>query len=105
MLINVDDLAIVEGVIALAKSFKREVIAEGVETIEHGTALLQLGCELAQGYGIARPMPASDIPAWISRWEPDISWRNAAWLVTLLGHTEARLTLASVWPSSDLIQI
>ncbi|MGK0442974.1 MAG: EAL domain-containing protein (putative c-di-GMP-specific phosphodiesterase class I) [Pseudohongiellaceae bacterium] len=66
----------VEGVIALAKSFKREVIAEGVETIEHGTTLLQLGCELAQGYGIARPMPASDVPAWISRWKPDISWQS-----------------------------
>jgi diguanylate cyclase (GGDEF)-like protein/PAS domain S-box-containing protein len=74
MLINEDDLAIVEGVIALAKSFKRNVIAEGVETIEHGTALLQLGCELAQGYGIARPMPASDIPAWIKKWKPDVSW-------------------------------
>jgi EAL domain-containing protein (putative c-di-GMP-specific phosphodiesterase class I) len=34
------------------------VIAEGVETVEHGEMLLQLGCELAQGYGIARPMPA-----------------------------------------------
>jgi diguanylate cyclase (GGDEF)-like protein/PAS domain S-box-containing protein len=76
MLVNIDDLAIVEGVIALAKLFKREVIAEGVETIEHGTALLKLGCELAQGYGIARPMPASDVPAWISRWKPDISWQS-----------------------------
>ena len=74
MLIDSDDLAIIEGVIALAKLFKRDVIAEGVETIEHGTALLQLGCELAQGYGIARPMPASDIPAWISDWKPDVSW-------------------------------
>ncbi|MDX2369534.1 MAG: EAL domain-containing protein [Colwellia sp.] len=74
MLIDADDLAIVEGVIALAKSFKRDVIAEGVETIEHGTALLQLGCELAQGYGIAKPMPASDIPAWIKDWKPDVSW-------------------------------
>ncbi|MFT6195183.1 MAG: EAL domain-containing protein (putative c-di-GMP-specific phosphodiesterase class I) [Cognaticolwellia sp.] len=73
MPINADDLAIVEGVIAFAKLFKREVIAEGVETIEHSTALLQLGCELAQGYGIVRPMPASDIPAWISRWNPDRS--------------------------------
>jgi len=76
MLHNADDLAIVEGVIALAKSFKREVIAEGVETIEHGTALLLLGCELAQGYGIARPMPASDIPTWIQNWKPDVSWQT-----------------------------
>jgi diguanylate cyclase (GGDEF)-like protein/PAS domain S-box-containing protein len=74
MLNDVDDLAIVEGVIALATSFKRKVIAEGVETIEHGTALLELGCELAQGYGIARPMPASDIPLWIKKWKPDVSW-------------------------------
>jgi len=76
MLIDTDDLAIIEGVIALAKSFKRDVIAEGVETIEHGTALLQLGCELAQGYGIARPMPASDIPAWVNGWKPDVTWQN-----------------------------
>jgi diguanylate cyclase (GGDEF)-like protein len=75
MLHDVDDLAIVEGVIALAKSFKREVIAEGVETVEHGTALLQIGCELAQGYGIARPMPAGDIPGWINEWKPDVNWQ------------------------------
>ena len=75
MLIDADDFAIVEGVIALAKSFKRDVIAEGVETIEHGTALLALGCDLAQGYGIARPMPANDIPAWVGHWKPDVSWQ------------------------------
>ncbi|MCL1486206.1 MAG: EAL domain-containing protein [Marinobacter sp.] len=62
MLVDSDDLAIVEGIIGLAKSFKRDVIAEGVETIAHGAALSKLGCELAQGYGIARPMPASDVP-------------------------------------------
>jgi diguanylate cyclase (GGDEF)-like protein/PAS domain S-box-containing protein len=76
MLIDADDLAIVEGVIALAKSFRRDVIAEGVETIEHGTALLKLGCELAQGYGIARPMPASDVPVWISEWKIDSDWKS-----------------------------
>jgi EAL domain-containing protein (putative c-di-GMP-specific phosphodiesterase class I) len=75
MLINADDLAIVEGVIALAKSFKREVIAEGVETVEHGRILLLLGCDLAQGYGIARPMPANNIPTWINDWKPDVSWQ------------------------------
>jgi EAL domain-containing protein (putative c-di-GMP-specific phosphodiesterase class I) len=75
MLADADDLAIVRGVIALAKSFNREVIAEGLETIEHGTALLKLGCELAQGYSIAKPMPASDIPEWIKGWKPDVSWQ------------------------------
>jgi len=75
MLIDADDLAIIQGIIALAKSFKRDVIAEGVESIKHGTALLQLGCELAQGYGIAKPMPASNIPNWISDWKPSASWQ------------------------------
>ncbi len=75
MLEDDDDLAIVEGVVGLAKAFQREVIAEGVETIAHGEALLQLGCELAQGYGIARPMPAGDIPAWANDWKPDDTWK------------------------------
>jgi EAL domain-containing protein (putative c-di-GMP-specific phosphodiesterase class I) len=50
------------------------VIAEGVETVEHGTKLLQLGCELAQGYGIARPMPADQLPTWSTTWRPDPAW-------------------------------
>ena len=69
-----DDLAILEGVIGLAGAFKREVIAEGVETVAHGAALLNLGCELAQGYGIARPMPADQLPAWVASWRPDDAW-------------------------------
>ena len=75
MLEDADDLAIVKGVIGLAQAFECEVIAEGVETIAHGEALLKLGCELAQGYGIARPMPANKIPEWISNWKTDDSWK------------------------------
>lgn len=74
MLTDADDLAIVESVVGLAKAFQREVIAEGLETIAHGVVLLQLGCDLAQGYGIARPMPASDIPVWAAHWRPDAAW-------------------------------
>jgi EAL domain-containing protein (putative c-di-GMP-specific phosphodiesterase class I) len=74
MLGDVEDLAIVKGVIGLAHAFNREVIAEGVETIEHGSALLALGCHLAQGYGIARPMPARDLPGWVASWQPDAAW-------------------------------
>ncbi len=77
MLDDTNDLAIIAGVIGLAKTFKREVIAEGVETIAHGSALLKLGCELAQGYGIARPMPADDVPQWINNWKADDIWQVA----------------------------
>jgi EAL domain-containing protein (putative c-di-GMP-specific phosphodiesterase class I) len=61
-------------VVGLAKSFGREVIAEGVETQAHGNALLALGCELAQGYGIARPMPADQVPQWVANWHQDGRW-------------------------------
>ncbi len=60
--------------VSLARAFQREVIAEGMETAAHGTRLLQLGCELAQGYGIAHPMPASDFPNWLADWQPDPAW-------------------------------
>ncbi len=78
MLDNVDDQAILRGVVDLAQSFGREAIAEGVETEAHGTLLLHLGCEVAQGYGIARPMPGAEMPAWIARWHPPAHWRSSA---------------------------
>ena len=77
MLDDADDLAILQGVIGLAHAFKREVIAEGVETVAHGSALLQLGCELAQGYGIAKPMPGPELPAWSQRWQVEAVWMHA----------------------------
>jgi diguanylate cyclase (GGDEF)-like protein/PAS domain S-box-containing protein len=77
MLTDPDDCAIVEAVVGMARTFNRKVIAEGVETVEHGVALLRLGCELAQGYGIARPMPAADVPGWIRGWQPPAEWSAA----------------------------
>jgi EAL domain-containing protein (putative c-di-GMP-specific phosphodiesterase class I) len=74
MLEDRDDLAILEGIIGLAKAFDREVIAEGVETSEHGQKLLLLGCDLAQGYGIARPMPAEKMIEWSHKWDKDHEW-------------------------------
>ena len=76
MLDDPDDLSILVGVLDMSASFHRQVIAEGVETAEHGLMLLRLGCELAQGYGIARPMPASDMPGWVNLWQGDPLWRN-----------------------------
>lgn len=74
MLDDRDDLAIVEGVIALAASFGRRVVAEGVETPEHGIPLLHFGCDWAQGYGIARPMPAAAFVLWLQEWEAPPMW-------------------------------
>ena len=76
MLVDLEDLSVLEGVIGLARAFHREVIAEGVETIEHGIMLLRLGCEQAQGFGIARPMPAQDLPRWAAQWQPDPAWQS-----------------------------
>lgn len=74
MLFDPGDLAIVRGIISLAAVFKLDVIAEGMESVEHGTLLLQLGCDHAQGYAIARPMPAEEIPNWIRNWCPPEVW-------------------------------
>lgn len=76
ILIDHDDFSIVQGVIALAQAFHREVIAEGVENIEIGEQLLDLGCDLAQGYGIARPMPAEQFPDWVRSWTPHSRWKH-----------------------------
>jgi EAL domain-containing protein (putative c-di-GMP-specific phosphodiesterase class I) len=62
--------------IGLAKAFRRQVIAEGVESIELGSLLKSMGCELAQGFVIAKPMPANEIPEWVSRWQPDTAWKE-----------------------------
>lgn len=78
MLSDQDDMAIVESVIYMANRFKRPMLAEGVETLEHARALMALGCELAQGYGIARPMPAKDLPAWLARWPTRKDWNSLA---------------------------
>ncbi|MCW4182265.1 MAG: EAL domain-containing protein [Candidatus Thiodiazotropha weberae] len=77
MLDDPDDLTILDGTLSLAISFRRQVIAEGVESEAHGELLLQLGCELGQGYAIARPMPADQIPAWMANWQPKPAWKKA----------------------------
>ncbi|MEX3010464.1 bifunctional diguanylate cyclase/phosphodiesterase [Hoeflea sp. TYP-13] len=76
MLEDPEDFAIVQGIMGLATAFQIPVIAEGVETPAHGQMLLWLGCELAQGYAIARPMPAEEFPNWASTWHPDPDWWN-----------------------------
>ncbi|RFF28385.1 MULTISPECIES: bacteriohemerythrin [unclassified Wenzhouxiangella] len=76
MLEEADELPLLLGIITMADSFGMEVLAEGVETAEHARLLLELGCEQAQGYAIARPMPPDQVPAWVEQWEPDPGWKD-----------------------------
>ncbi len=73
-----DDKAlwIVSSLLLHAQSQGLIVIAEGVENDSVGTLLLELGCHLAQGYYIARPLMAWDIPNWLAKWTPPIRWRR-----------------------------
>lgn len=75
MLKSPDDLAIVRGVIGLGVSFKHAVIAEGVESIDQILMLMDLGCNIVQGYFIARPMPADKLTSWLKTFEPNPLWK------------------------------
>lgn len=76
MLHDADDLSIVKGVIGLARTFHKSLVAEGVETVAHGALLLDLGCETGQGYGIARPMAPERVPTWIAQFDVPEAWRE-----------------------------
>jgi EAL domain-containing protein (putative c-di-GMP-specific phosphodiesterase class I) len=78
MLLEQDNRSILDGILWIMRQLKRSVVAEGVETQEHGRALMDLGCELAQGYGIARPMPVEQLPAWLKQWQDDAQWQAVA---------------------------
>ncbi len=60
---STDDLAIVKSIIGLAGSFGLGVVGEGVETAVAARTLVGLGCYRAQGFLIARPMPADEVEA------------------------------------------
>ena len=62
--------AIVRATIALAHDLGFEAVAEGVEDRETWDLLAALGCDVAQGFHIARPMPPSEVLAWLDAWDP-----------------------------------
>jgi len=75
---NPEDRALVEGIVGMARLLQRKVVAEGVESTEHGAELIRCGCDFAQGFGIARPMPPERIPDWLAAWSTPPEWRIAA---------------------------
>lgn len=59
-----DDNMIVEAIIGLSRSFRRRVVAEGVETPELLGQLLEMGCDIGQGYHFSEPLPLPEALAW-----------------------------------------
>jgi diguanylate cyclase (GGDEF)-like protein len=61
-----EDRAIASAVVRIGQSLRMVVVAEGVETQEHLAFLREEGCEVAQGYLFARPMPVDDLLSWLA---------------------------------------
>ena len=75
---------IVNSTIVLAKGMSIKIIAEGVETVEEETLLLQLGCQMAQGYYYYVPMTARDLEILLLR---EKSWAKKKSVVSSLPQT------------------
>ena len=65
--VDQDDVAIATAIIQVALSLKMEVIAEGVETVEHFSILSALECDLIQGYLVSRPLPSEKIEEFLKK--------------------------------------
>ncbi|WP_246094564.1 EAL domain-containing protein [Tepidimonas aquatica] len=76
--VDPSDLRIIEGIVALGHAFSLQVVGEGVETLEHGTLLLRLGVDVAQGWGIARAMPVDTWTSWVRHWQAPQQWLHWA---------------------------
>lgn len=65
LLSDKEDRSIVKCIVALSQAFEYNLIAEGIESLEHEQALIEMGCYIGQGYYIARPMGAYKMTHWI----------------------------------------
>jgi EAL domain-containing protein (putative c-di-GMP-specific phosphodiesterase class I) len=68
---NNEDARICRAIIRLAHDLGLDVVAEGIEWQSHIDFLNAESCDIGQGYLISRPLPASDIPAFISKWKSE----------------------------------
>jgi EAL domain-containing protein (putative c-di-GMP-specific phosphodiesterase class I) len=66
---NAEDMTIVRSTIDLGHNMGLKVVAEGVETIEVLGQLREMGCDLAQGFYLSRPLPAAGLEAWLRNWD------------------------------------
>lgn len=64
MLNGVDDSMIVSAIVSLSKSFKRRLVAEGIESADVERKLIELGCDIGQGFFYSKPLPLSQALRW-----------------------------------------
>jgi len=64
---DIEDMAIVRMVIELAHTLGMEVVAEGVESEEQAASLREMGCDMAQGYHLAKPLLPEEVPEFLAR--------------------------------------
>jgi EAL domain-containing protein (putative c-di-GMP-specific phosphodiesterase class I) len=72
---NQESFAVVEAIIALARSLRKRVVAEGVETSRQLDTLLRAGCSVMQGFYFSKPLPAAELAAWAQRPMEQFPWR------------------------------
>jgi EAL domain-containing protein (putative c-di-GMP-specific phosphodiesterase class I)/CheY-like chemotaxis protein len=69
---------VVESSLEIARKLKLKSTAEGIETPQQWEMLKAMGCDIAQGYLIAKPMPAEALPDWVAHWHPSSLRRRTA---------------------------
>ena len=74
---------VIEAIVGLGKAMKLEVVAEGVETDQQYAIVRRLGCDLVQGYFIAKPMPAAQLLVWIEGHEDTQSIKKRSIVVDI----------------------
>ena len=84
MLDDTGDKAIVQGIIALAKAFGRQTVAEGIENDEQYQELLGMGCELGQGYLISKPLPVEQFDEVLKHEKENFRIGNQAYVMLRL---------------------
>jgi diguanylate cyclase (GGDEF)-like protein len=78
MLNDTDDAMIVSAIVSLSKSFKRRLVAEGIESADVESKLIALGCDLGQGFFYSKPLPLSEALSWAAdfRWQSRLPIQN-----------------------------
>ena len=74
VVLDADDAAITEGMVAMARALRLQVVAEGVETEKQRAFLEGIGCHAMQGYLFSPPIPADEMELLLKRGAPGVEW-------------------------------